>query len=97
MSAQLKPIINERCNLKHRLIRAVKNGKIGQLSERGIVVTAKEFKLYFSDIKTQYVGSFLPASTIDPGRTYMTNTRFFFRLRKGVYLLHSDALNYEWQ
>ncbi len=96
MSAQLKPANGESRNLKLRFINAIKQGKIGSLEERGIIVTAKEFKLHFSDIKTQYIGSFLPTATIDPGRTYMTNTRFVFRLRKGVYLLHPDALEYEW-
>ncbi len=79
-------------NLRERFISAVQKGELGHVEERGIIVTAKEFRFYFSDIKTQYVVSFLPSATIEPGRTLMSYTKYLFRVRKGVYLLHPDLI-----
>lgn len=78
--------------LKERFLSAVNNGELGSVDDRGVIVTLKEFKRHFTDIKTQYVTSFLPAATIEPGQVSMTHTKFVFRLRKGVYLVHCDAL-----
>ncbi len=78
--------------LKQRFIEAIKKGELGHVGESGVTVTLKEFKAYFSDIKTQYSQSFLPAATIEPGQLSMSHTRFVFRIRKGVYRVHSDAL-----
>lgn len=78
--------------LKERFLQAVSNGELGTVEKEGTVVTLKAFKAYFSDIKTQYVSSFLPAATFEPGQCSVTHTKFVFRLRRGVYLLHSDAL-----
>jgi len=80
--------------LKQRFIEAVKSAELGHITEPGIIVTQKEFKRYFSDIKNQYVTSFLPAATIEPGQISISHTKFVFRLRKGVYLLHEDLLRY---
>jgi len=77
-------------NLKQRFITAMLNGDLGTTDDRGTVVTLKEFKAYFPDVTTQYVSSFLPAVTIEKGRYAMTNTRFLFRIHKGVYMLHPD-------
>jgi len=79
--------------LKERFLAAVASGALGQLDHRGRVVTLKEFKAYFSDITTDYINSFLPAATIETGRTSCSHTRFVFRLSKGVYLLHPDVLD----
>ena len=49
---------------------------------------------YFSEIKTQYVSSFLPAATIEPGMYTMSHTKFVFRIAKGVYKLHPDILRF---
>ncbi|RDH85964.1 MAG: hypothetical protein DIZ80_00365 [endosymbiont of Galathealinum brachiosum] len=68
-------------------------GELGSIEDRGVVVTLKQFKAYFSDVTTDYNNSFLPASTIEPGRVEMSRTRFLYRLRKGVYLVHGDALD----
>jgi len=38
------------------------------------------------------VMSFLPAATIEPRQVSMSHTKFVFRIRKGVYRLHEDAL-----
>ena len=78
--------------LKDRFIEAVAKGELGTPESAGIVVTLKEFKAYFSDIKSDYVNSFLPAATFEPGQSTVTHTKYLFRLRKGVYLLHPDAL-----
>jgi len=79
-------------SLKNRFIKAIASGELGKIDEQGISFTLKEFKVCFSDIKTDYVNSFLPASTIELGRVEMTNTKFLFRIRKGVYRVHPDLL-----
>jgi hypothetical protein len=79
--------------LKQRFIDAVNCGKLGTLDEFGVVVTVKEFKIYFSDIKTDYTRSFLPAATIEQGQTSTTHTKYLFNICKGVYRVHPDALN----
>lgn len=78
--------------LKHRFLAAVAAGKLGTFSDQGVIVTSKEFKSHFSDIKTQYITSFLPCSTIEIGQHSATRTRFVFRLKKGVYRVHPDAV-----
>ena len=79
--------------LKDRFIEAIVSGELGVIEDQGIVFTLKEFKLLFSDIKTDYINSFLPAATIEPGRESMTHTKYLFRIRKGVYRVHPDVLN----
>lgn len=79
--------------LKDRFIDAIKAGQLGVIDDQGVVFTLKEFKLVFSDIKTDYINSFLPAATIEPGRKTLTRTKFLFRIRKGVYRVHPDVLN----
>ena len=78
--------------LKHRFLEAVARGELGVVENSGVVVTLKAFKVYFSDIKTDYINSFLPSATLEPGQTSVSHTRYLFRIRKGVYLVHSDAL-----
>jgi len=79
--------------LKQRFLEAVVKGELGGLDDRGMVVTLKGFKKYFSDVKTDYINSFLPASTIEPGRVEMTKTRFLLRIASGVYIVHPDAID----
>lgn len=78
--------------LKQRFLEAVKEGELGTLDDSGVMVTFKEFKSHFPDIKSQYIMSFLPAATIEPGQLSMSHTKFVFRIRKGVYRVHEDAL-----
>ena len=90
-------MVNNDNYLKDRFLRAVVLGELGNLDWAsfqlgGVVVTLKAFKLYFSDIKTQYVSSFMPAATFEPGQFTPSHTRFLFRVRKGAYLIHSDVL-----
>jgi len=78
--------------LKDRFIAAIKKGELGEIDELGVVFTLKEFKDTFADIKSDYINSFLPAATIEPGRKTLTHTKYLFRVRKGVYRVHSDLL-----
>ena len=78
--------------LKDRFLEAVIKGELGSVENSGRVVTLKAFKAYFSDIKTDYINSFLPAATLEPGQTSASHTRYLFRVRKGVYLVHPDSL-----
>jgi len=82
---------NAKRTLKTRFLDAVRKGKLGSTSELGVVVTLKEFRAFFEDITSNYVNSFLPAATIEPGRMQMTSTKFVFRARAGVYVVHSDV------
>ena len=79
--------------LKERFIEAVINGKLGSVEDQGVVFTLKEFKSVFHDIKTDYINSFLPAATIEPGRENMNRTKYLFRVSKGVYRVHPDVLD----
>ena len=78
--------------LKDRFIEVIVSGQLGSVEDQGIVFTLKEFKSVFHDIKTDYINSFLPAATIEPGREIMTNTKYLFRIRKGVYRVHPGVL-----
>ena len=93
MSAKKSNTTNtKRVYLKERFIKAIINGELGRVENSGVIVTLKEFKAYFSEIKTQYVSSFLPAATFEPGQHSITHTSFVFRVRIGVYLVHPDVL-----
>lgn len=79
--------------LKERFLNAVMSGELGRHDEQGIVVELKEFKRYFSDVPPNYAHTFLPAATIEIGQCSMSHTKFLFRVQKGVYRLHPNALN----
>jgi len=79
-------------SLRSRFITAIASGALGRVDESGTIFTLKEFKQCFSEIKTDYINSFLPASTIEVGRVDMTHTKFLFRIRKGVYRVHPKLL-----
>ena len=78
--------------LKQRFVEAILRGELGQREGGEVIVTLKEFKAYFHDVKSQYVESFLPAATIETGQFGLTHTRFVFRERKGVYRVHCGLL-----
>ncbi len=78
--------------LKDRFLEAVSNGELGEVDDHGVVVSLKQFKSYFKDVTTDYVNSFLPAAVIETGQRSTTHTRFLFRVRKGVYRVHPDAI-----
>ena len=78
--------------LKDRFLEAVAKGKLGSVENSGTVVTLKEFKVYFSDIKTDYINPFLPVATFKPGQSSASHTKYLFRVRKGAYLVHPETL-----
>lgn len=78
--------------LKEKFLNAIISGELGTQTEHGAIVTLKDFKRYFSDIETDYVGSFLPVAVIEAGRTKATATKFVFRVKRGVYRVHPEAL-----
>jgi len=78
--------------LKQRFLNAIILGELGSEEDRGLVVTLGEFKSYFKDINTRYITSFLPAAVIETGQYSMTHTKFLFRISKGIYLVHPDAI-----
>lgn len=78
--------------LKNRFLEAVSSGDLGQVDDFGVVVSLKEFKLYFQDVKSDYINSFLPAAVIETGQYSPTHTKYLFRIRKGTYRVHPDAI-----
>ena len=78
--------------LKQRFLKAVKSGELGRTDDDGVFVDLKEFKTFFNDLKSDYVNSFLPAATIEKGFSSMSHTKFVFRIKKGSYRVHPDAL-----
>jgi len=79
--------------LKNRFMEAVSSGKLGEVDDFGVVVSLKQFKLYFKDVKSDYINSFLPAAVIETGQYSTTHTKYLFRVRKGVYRVHPDAID----
>lgn len=84
---------NHNRTLKQRFIEAIIKGELGYVEGENNIVTLKAFRNYFSDIKTQYVLSFMPAATIEPGWGRYSHTKFLYRLRKGVYQVHPQLIN----
>jgi len=78
--------------LKERFLDAVSNGYLGEVDDFGVVVSLKQFKAYFKDVKSDYINSFLPAAVIEVGQQSATHTKYVFRVRKGLYRVHPDAL-----
>lgn len=78
--------------LKDRFLKAVSSGELGEVDDYGVIVSLKQFKSYFRDITSDYVNSFLPAAVIETGQHSTTHTKFLFRIRKGVYRVHPDAI-----
>ena len=78
--------------MKERFLNAIITGELGKQSEFGVLVTLKEFKSYFSDINSAYVNSFLPAAVIEPGQYNISYTRYIFRVKKGLYRVHPQAI-----
>jgi len=78
--------------LKDRFLKAVVTGELGDVDDFGVVVSLKDFKLCFSDVKSDYINSFLPAAVIETGQYSATHTRYLFRIRKGLYRVHPDAM-----
>ena len=79
--------------LKNRFMEAVASGELGEVDDFGVIVSLKQFKHYFSDVTSDYINSFLPAAVIETGQYSTTHTKFLFRIRKGVYRVHPDAID----
>ncbi|MDH5571700.1 MAG: hypothetical protein OEY89_08045 [Gammaproteobacteria bacterium] len=78
--------------LKERFLYAIQTGELGETSETGTYVNLRDFKAYFSDIDSDYINSFMPASVIETGQQSPTHNRFLFRVSKGLYKVHPDVL-----
>lgn len=78
--------------LRKRFIKAVMEGKLGHSNHDGTFVTLKEFKAYFSDVEKATACAFMPAATIEIGQNTADDSRFLFRIARGVYKVHPDAL-----
>lgn len=78
--------------MKERFLNAVIAGELGKQDDFGVIVTLKEFKCYFRDMKSGYINSFLPAAVIETGQYTPTNTRYVFRIKSGVYRVHPYAI-----
>ncbi|MFK5947839.1 MAG: hypothetical protein QM500_03580 [Methylococcales bacterium] len=78
--------------MKKRFFNAVVSGNLGSVDDTGIIVELKQFKAFFDDIESDYINSFLPAATIEKGRLDFSHTKYLFRVRKGVYRIHPDAI-----
>ena len=78
--------------LKQRFMEAVSSGELGAIDDFGITVSLKQFKSYFQDVKSDYINSFLPAAVIETGQYSATHTKYLFRIRKGMYRVHPDAI-----
>ncbi len=78
--------------LKKRFLEAVSSGELGEVDDFGVVVSLKQFKSFFCDVKSDYINSFLPAAVIETGQYSTTHTKYLFRIRKGMYRVHPDAI-----
>jgi len=78
--------------LKQRFLDAVCMGELGHKDGFGVIVNTKDLKRYFRDIKTDYISSFLPAAVIETGQFSPTHTKYVFRLSKGTYRVHAEAI-----
>jgi hypothetical protein len=78
--------------LKDRFLDAIVAGELGEDDGFGIIIRLQAFKRHFDDIHSDYVNSFLPAATIEPGREAATHTKYLFRIRPGVYRVHPSAI-----
>ncbi|VAW66107.1 hypothetical protein MNBD_GAMMA08-2376 [hydrothermal vent metagenome] len=79
--------------LKKRFLEAVSSGELGEVDDFGVVVSLKQFKSFFFDVKSDYINSFLPAAVIETGQYSTTHTKYLFRIRKGMYRVHPDVLD----
>jgi len=82
--------------LKHYLLDAVISGDIGERTDNGLIVTTKEFVQFFEDkhqSKKDYFRSYLPSVSIEAGRRDMRHNKFLFKVGRGIYKVHEDAIH----
>ncbi len=73
-------------------MEAISSGELGEVDDFGVVVSLKEFKSHFRDVKSDYINSFLPAAVIEIGQHSASHTKYLFRVRKGMYRVHPGAI-----
>jgi len=79
--------------IKEMFLNAVITGELGRTDDYGVIIELREFKMFFKDeIKTDYINSFLPAATIEAGQSSASHTKYLFRIKKGLYRVHPDAI-----
>ena len=78
--------------LKQRFLEAVRDGKLGYIEDQGIIVTRHDFIAYFADMESSNTLTFLANATIEIGQKSLSKTKIVFRVRKGVYRVHEDAV-----
>lgn len=79
--------------LKHRFLDAIISGELGTRTSRGMIVTTKEFVLYFeNESKKEYLSSYLPSVTIEASRHEMKHNKYLFRIGLGIFKIHEDAI-----
>ena len=78
--------------VKYRFLTAILKGELGTIDSQGVIITTRQFKYFFNDLNRLYATSFLPAATIEAGRSCMSHTKYVIRLNRGVYRLHEDAI-----
>jgi len=81
--------------LKHKFLDAIITGQLGTHTDRGIIVTTKEFANFFSESgKKDYLRSYLPSVTIEAGRHLMQHNKYLFKVAHGTFRVHPDAIKH---
>ena len=79
--------------LKHQFLDAVISGELGTQTERGMMVTTKEFVQYFiHESKKSYLRCYLPSVSIETGRYEMKHNKYLFKIGRGIFKIHEDAI-----
>ncbi len=82
--------------LKHHFLDAVVTGEIGRRTEKGLIITTREFVQYFEnkyESKCDYLRSYLPSVSIEAGRHDMKHNKYLFKIGRGIFKIHDDAIN----
>ncbi len=86
-----------RKKLKHHFLDAVISGSLGTHTDKGVIVTSKEFVEYFGNEninknKKDYLRSYLPSVAIEAGRNLMQHNKYLFKISHGIFRIHPDAI-----
>ena len=81
--------------LKHKFLDAIITGELGKHTDNGIIVTTKEFALFFGTAgKKDYLRSYLPSVSIEAGRHLMLHNKYIFKVAHGIFRIHPDAIKH---
>jgi len=62
-------------------------------TDQGVIVTTREFTAYFiKQGKEDYLRSYLPSVAIEEGRHMMRHNKYLFKIKRGIYRIHNDAI-----